>query len=236
MCSFIRCMRIASPCLCFLHRSLFVFECGEYSVIVMAGQVNVSLNISDDAFNSLLSRRRDLYDIIMNGFVMAVIAIVGIIGNSLTFVVFWKANFKSSTSFLFLSLSLADSAMLLTRVPIDIVWVFAKHTGWLQGFLNLRPYMTVYVYPLVLVARMTSIWVTVLIAVNRYVIVCVPLRASQWCTLSKVKIQLAVVIVAAVMSSTPYLFKCRVRPNSYTWNNGTSSGTYVPAVYCSTAQ
>ena len=34
------------------------------------------------------------------------------------------------------------------------------------------------------------IWVMLLIDINRYSIVCLPLRASQWCTLSKVKIHL----------------------------------------------
>ena len=208
-----------------LSSSQFVFECIEYRVIVMAGQANVSLNISDDAFDYASYRRRcDIYDLIINGYILAVVIIVGIIGNSLTFVVFWKGNFKSSTSFLFSSLSLADSALLLTNVPINIVRIFVKHTGWLQGFLNLRPYMTVYVYPLALVSRMTTIWVTVLIAVNRYIIVCVPLRASQWCTLSKVKRQLAVVLVVAVMSGIPRVFKYRV-VISYTRDNGTSYTT-----------
>ena len=204
-----------------LSSSQFVFEYSEYRVIVMAGQVNVSLNTSDDDDNwSLIIRRFELYRLIINGFILAVVIIVGIIGNSLTFVVFWKGNFKSSTSLLFLSLSLADSAVLLTCIPLDIVLVFVKHTGSRQGFYNAVPYIAAYVYPLSLVVRMATIWVTVLISVNRYIIVCVPLRASQWCTLSKVKIQLAVVLVVAVMCSIPHFLRYRVI--SYTLNNGTS--------------
>ena len=44
-------------------------------------------------------------------------------------------------------------------------------------------------------ALRTTTWVTVRIAANRYIVVCLPLRASQWCTPSKVKIQLAVVYI-----------------------------------------
>ena len=204
-----------------LSTSHFVFEFGEYRVIVMAGQVNVSFNISDGTFDwSSYIRRKDLYDQI-NGYVLAVIFIVGIIGNSLTFVVFWKGHFKPSTSFLFLSLSLADSALLLTYVPINIVRVFVKYTGWRQVYL----YIIVYIRPVALVAMMATIWVTVLIAVNRYIIVCVPLRASQWCTFSKVKIQLAVVLVVAVMCTIPEFFKFRVV--HLTRDNGTSYKTQV---------
>ena len=213
-----------------LSSSQFVFECGDYRVIVMAGQVNVSLNISEDDVNwSLINRRCDLYSLIINGYILAVVIIVGIIGNSLTFVVFWKGNFKSSTSFLFLSLSLADSALLLTSIPLDVVWVFAKYTGWLPGFLKVRPYLNAYIYPLFLVARMATIWVRVIIASNRYIVVCVPLRACKWCTLSKVKIQLAVVLVVTFMCNIPQFLKCRVI--SYTLNNGTS---YATRIDCST--
>ena len=203
-----------------LSSSQFVFEYSEYRVIVMAGQVNVSLNISEDDVNwSLIDRRCDLYSLIINGYILAVVIIVGIIGNSLTFVVFWKGNFKSSTSFLFLSLSLADSALLLTSVPVVIDKFFLEDTGWLYGFRNIRLYLTAYIYPLALVARMATIWVTVIIAINRYIVVCVPLRAWQWCTLSKVKIQLAVVLVVTVMCNIPQFLKCRVI--SLTLNSGT---------------
>ena len=94
-----------------LSTSQFVFKCSEYRIIDMDGQVNISLNISDNAFD--WSLRCSIYELTIIGFVLAVFIIVGIIGSSLTFVVFWKGNYKSSTSFLFLSISLADSALLL---------------------------------------------------------------------------------------------------------------------------
>ena len=63
--------------------------------------------------------------------------------------------------------------------------------------------------------KTATIWVTVLVAVNRYIIVCRPLRASQWCTISKVKIQLAVVLVLAVVSNIPRLIQYQV---NIRWN------------------
>ena len=48
-------------------------------------------------------------------------------------------------------------------------------------------------------AHTATTWMTVLIAVKRYIIVCRPLRASQWCTNSIVKKQLAAVIVSALL-------------------------------------
>ena len=187
----------------------------------MAEQANVSLNISDyaiywpsdrdiywlsdDGIRRLLLMRFIIYALILG-----VIIFVGIIGNCLTFVVFWKGNFKSSTSFLFLSLSLIDSAFLITVFPLNSVSAFVEYTGWLQGYSSVESFLIVYGTFPVSTTKTATIWVAVLVAVNRYIIVCRPLRASQWCTISKVKIQLAVVLVLAVVSSIPQLFPYRV--------------------------
>ena len=150
-------------------------------------------------------------------FILGIIAVVGIIGNSLTFVVFWNGNFKSSTSFLLLSLSLIDSAVLLT--------VFACWSVTLDEYIDWLPndwgvYLGMCAYPIRFMAETATIWLTVLIAVNRYIVVCLPLRASQWCTLSKVKMQLAVVLIVVVLYNIPMIVRCRVI--HVTENNGTS--------------
>ena len=150
--------------------------------------------------------------------IIGIIVVFGLIGNSLTFVVFWKGNVKSSTSFLFLSLALIDSAVLLTAFTYLV-----EELDWLPR--DLGVYLKVCAYPLGSMAETATIWVTVLITVNRYIIVCLPLRATQWCTLSKVKIQLAVVLVLVVLYNIPHIVRYRVVHS--TGNNGTSYATPV---------
>ena len=187
----------------------------------MAEQANATLNISDDDVFRSFIRRRQLSRFIIYTLILGVIVVVGIIGNCLTFVVFWKGNFfKSSTSFLFVSLSLIDSAFLITVFPLFSVGPFVEYTGWLKGFSSVEPFLTVYGKFILSTTKTATIWVTVLVAVNRYIIVCRPLRACQWCTISKVKIQLAVVLVLAAVCSIPHLFKCRIAYDAR--NNGTS--------------
>ena len=185
----------------------------------MAEHANATLNISDDVFRSII-RRRPLVAFIIHTLIIGVIVVVGIIGNCLTFVVFWKGNFKSSTSFLFLSLSLIDSAFLLTVFPQFCVGEFVEYTGWFKGFSSVKPFLIVYGNFILSSTKSATIWVTVLVAVNRYIIVCRPLRASQWCTISRVKIQLAVVLVLAVVCNISALFNYRIKYNAR--NNGTS--------------
>ena len=181
-----------------------------YREIAMAGQANNSLNLPDGDVDSSLGHHCRLYTFIVHTLIVGTLVVVGIIGNSLTFVIFWKGNFKSSTSFLFLSLSLIDSALLLAVFPYYTVMAFVEYTGWLQGYSSLKPYFKIYLFPSLLVTKTAAIWVIVLVAVNRYIIVCLPLKAAQWCSISKVKIQLAVVLIAAVLYNIPKYAEIRV--------------------------
>ena len=68
-----------------------------------------------------------------------------------------------------------------------------------------------------IVSHTVTMWMTVLIAVNRYIIVCLPLRAYQWCTNSKVKKQVAAVVVLSVLYNIAIyggLVVCALVPNT----------------------
>ena len=131
--------------------------------------------------------------------IIGTLFIIGIIGNSLTFAVFWKGKFKASTSFLFMCLALTDTTLLLTAFPVfSLVYVdlYMGSQLALGKFAFILGVVSAILQPL---AETANIWLTVLIAVNRYIIVCVPLRASRWCTNRNVKIQLAVVLLFALL-------------------------------------
>ena len=147
----------------------------------------------------------------------------GFIGNSLAFVVFWKDNMKTSASFLFQSLALVDSAVLLIIIPIIPLYSFAIYTKRLHGFLEITPYMWTYILPVANVAGLSSIWVVVLLAVNRYIAVCYPFKSLRLCTFAKVKKQLAFVLLCAVLYNIPEFVERRVE--YVTYDNGT---TYEP--------
>ena len=215
----------AADRVCLLSPEQLDIDDNGYWVIAMAGQGNNSLNLTDGDVDSSLRHHCRLYSFIVYTLIIGTLVVVGLIGNSLTFVIFWKGNFKSSTTFLFLSLALVDSCLLLGVFPFSTVPAFVKYTGCLQGYASLRPYFTVYLYPTILLAKTAAIWVIVLVAINRYIIVCLPLRAPQWCTVSKVKIQLAAVLISAVLYNIPPFAENRIVYHTIdkTLNNGTSA-------------
>ena len=164
-----------------------------------------------------------LYEFIIYTVIVGLLVIVGIIGNSLTFVVFWSGKFNKSTSFLFMCLSLTDSAVLLSISVWMSLLPFKESTRYPQYFYNVYPYIIVYVFPLCLLAQTATVWVTVLISVNRFINVCLPLRASQWCTISQVKKEMAGVLLFAVLYSIPTFAESRIE---YVMPNNTNNITF----------
>ena len=132
--------------------------------------------------------------------IVGILVVFGIIGNSLAFAVFWKGNFKSSTSFLFICLALTDSVVLLTAFMIYSIQPVSTYMSG-KKFFSSSTIIGLYIFVafLYVVSHTFTMWMTVLIAVNRYIIVCRPLRASEWCTNSKVKKQVVAVLVSAIL-------------------------------------
>ena len=160
--------------------------------------------------DSALEQNCRLFEFIISTVIIGMLIVVGIIGNSLTFAVFWKGTFNKSTSFLFMCLSLTDSAVLLTAFVFMSILPFVDYTGHLPSFCNAYQYVFAYVFPLCFMAQTANVWVTVLITVNRYINVCVPLGASQWCTIAKVKIQVTVVLLLSILYNIPKFVEYKV--------------------------
>ena len=97
-------------------------------------------------------------------------------------------------------LALTDSAVLITAFMIYSIPPVSTYMSGKQ-FLPSFTIIGLYLFAafLYVVSHTFTMWMTVLIAVNRYIIVCRPLRASEWCTNSKVKKQVVAVLVSAIL-------------------------------------
>ena len=190
----------------------------------MAGQPNISWNTWITP-NLAMERSCSFYRFIIDTIVAGIIIGVGIVGNSLAFVVFWKDSIKTSASFLFQSLALVDTAFLLVAIPIIPVLSYLNYAVRLNLCREIGRYGKVYIWPCMQVARTASIWVVVLFAVNRYIAVCFPLKSLRWCTISNVKKQLVIVIIFTLLVNIPWFLESRIE--SITFDNGTKYITFV---------
>ena len=81
-------------------------------------------------------------------------------------------------------------------------------------YMDVRAYVTTYVtvcvFPLVHVTQMWTVWITVLVALSRYVAICQPYQAPRLCTMRRVRQQIAVVAVAILCYNVPRFLEFRV--------------------------
>ena len=102
-----------------------------------------------------------LYLFVFDTVVTGTLIVGGVIGNSLAFVVFWKDTITTSVSFLFHSMELVDSALLLLVISLFTIFSFLTYTNWLTGYSDLVPYLYVYIQPLALMARKAFVWIVI---------------------------------------------------------------------------
>jgi len=76
-------------------------------------------------------------------------------------------------------------------------------------------YVTVCVFPLVHVTQMWTVWITVLVALSRYVAICRPYQAPRLCTMRRVRQQVAAVAVAILLYNVPRFLEFRVEYTLY---------------------
>ena len=96
-------------------------------------------------------------------------------------------------------LALADSFYLLTAlVRCPLKHLLASPAIYFR--------MELYVFPLVKIAQSLCIWLMVLVTVDRYIYVCVPLRAIRILTPRRRRILALVVLVCSVLYNIPLFF------------------------------
>ena len=71
-------------------------------------------------------------------------------------------------------------------------------------------YVTVCVWPLVHITQMWAVWITVLVAFNRYVAICMPFQAHRLCTMRQVRCQMACLGLSIILYNIPRWLEYKV--------------------------
>lgn len=111
-----------------------------------------------------------IYSWLVHGLFMGIVCLLGIIGNSISFAVFWRDPVKSSTHFLLQALAVVDSVLLLTALLLHSVPAYLTRTSvthYQAYFAQVFPFAVVYAYPVAMISQTITVWLTVLIGLNR---------------------------------------------------------------------
>ena len=143
---------------------------------------------------------------------MGLLCIMGSIGNTVSFLVLRRDCSTPVASFLLQALAIADNVFLLlwmTHYSLRELIRFVdpdalNHAVWL--------YLRVYSFPVLYMAQTQTIWLTVIIAINRFMAVCLPYKAPHLCTVNNVYKECLLVTIFSFLYNLPRFFEI-----SLTW-------------------
>ena len=145
--------------------------------------------------------------------VMGIVCLMGLIGNVLFFVCLQNDKSEQRVpAFLLQSVAVADSSVLVVGffglVIYDglLPYAFPNEHWWYDAM----PYVIKYVQPVGYMTETFSVWVTMLLAINRYISVCKPFHMTTWCTMTKVMRQMVTVVIFSMILNIPRFFQWKV--------------------------
>ncbi|KAH3876234.1 hypothetical protein DPMN_000071 [Dreissena polymorpha] len=140
---------------------------------------------------------------------MPIICIFGIIGIILTIIVLSHKSMSTSTNNYLISLAVADMLFLI----VMSVRIFDTRLGRV-GHLY---YLVIMAYGNILIAvfLLASVWLTVMLTVERYIAICHPLRAITRCTVVRARIIIICIISIATLYHIVEIFRYEIQ---FYWN------------------
>lgn len=182
--------------------------------------VTVSANITNATVADVDEFQCRLFRLILYTVAMGLLSLVGFAGNTISFLVLNKDKSTPVASFLLQSLAIADNTFL-------VLWLIHYAVKDAIRFLEISQldypawmYIRVYTFPILYMGQMQTIWLTVVIALNRFMAVCLPYRAPHMCTINNVYKEVTVVTLFSIVYNIPRFFELQLHQidGKHEWN------------------
>ena len=141
---------------------------------------------------------------------MGILGLFGLVGNSMSFLVLRKDRGTPVATFLLQVLAVADNCFLLLWIITYSVKNYLRFLSPESATQQSYIYARVYTFPLLYMAQTETIWLTVVIALNRYMAVCMPYKAPHLCTIMNVYKEVIAVTMFSICINIPRFFEIEV--------------------------
>lgn len=172
-----------------------------------------SIDVLDAEKTSDPDEHCNLYIFIVCVVIIGVVCLFGLAGNVLSFLVLCKHKTENAAIFLLQCMAVFDFLLLVVTLFIYTFPAVYPYTGYLEVMSTQStsyPIFIMYVWPLGTMLHTATIWLTVLVTINRYNAVCRAIEEFGATSLRSTKIQVAVVIIFSILYNTPRFFEHRV--------------------------
>lgn len=170
----------------------------------------------------LIMNVTEAYDCMLNRLYVNVIlcgslCLFGVVGNIVSFFVLGRDKCSPVASLLLQSLAVVDAVFLLLAVIHysirDVLYVMYRDADVQQKNLAWS-IIRVYTYPVLFICQMAAMYIIVLVAVSRYMAVCLPYKANIWCSLTRMRAATFAVLICSVLYNVPRFFEHKVYTNA----------------------
>lgn len=145
-----------------------------------------------------------LFRFIVYGIFLTIIGLLGLAGNLISITILSRPKMRSSINCCLIGLTSFDMIVTSTSILMFGLPEISEYTATMMWYANgLYQRVTPFVYPLGLIAQTGSIYLTVTVTVERYVAVCIPLKARSLCTYGRAKIYVLAVALFSVVYNLP---------------------------------
>ncbi|XP_064651971.1 FMRFamide receptor-like [Lineus longissimus] len=135
--------------------------------------------------------------------VWLVVALLGLIGNTLAYLVLRRELRPSSTSYLLKTLAVVDNLVLVTFILDDSLVRIYISTGTLESYYVFYMIAHPFIWPFKWFIKTLSVYTIILVTAERYIAVCKPLQAASCCTIKKARIAFLAVCLFSLLYNLP---------------------------------
>lgn len=152
-----------------------------------------------------------LFRFVVHGVLLNAIGAGGLLGNALSVLVLSRPQMRSSINCLLVGLAACDTVLILTSVLLFGLTAVFPYTGHLRYYYyHVCPHITPLAYPIANAAQTMSVYLTLIVTVERWVAVCHPFRAKALCTSSRARWYVLGTAAFAFAYNAPKFFEAEV--------------------------
>ena len=169
-------------------------------------------NVSSNALAKLCAQHKELcrFRVIIDVFIVASMCLFGFVGNILSIVVLRRSASLATISFLLQALAVADNVYLIACLFFQTLKSISECTEIWPESKMVYPLMEKYVWPFASIAQTTTVWMVILVTVDRYIAISKPLHSVSLCTFRRAKRAVLVIVIVAICYNIPRFFEHKI--------------------------
>ncbi|XP_014666718.1 PREDICTED: sex peptide receptor-like [Priapulus caudatus] len=141
----------------------------------------------------------------MLGYICPLLILITIVFNTLVVIVLFKKHMRTATNMLLTAMAISDMLTGVVNLPWWIYYyVFNNYhdpvsLAWCKTYYYVGEFLPI-------IFHTASIWLTMALAIQRYIFVCHPTYSKSWCSMERVKWNIFLIYVASTVYNVPRFF------------------------------